>query len=65
MRERDRQLSAKSQDLEAAKKAAIDADERVLKIWAEMKKSKEAERRKRGAGDDTAGPEAKKARLRA
>lgn len=44
VRERDRQLSAKSQDLEVAKKAAIDADERVLKIWAEMKS-----KRRRGA----------------
>jgi hypothetical protein len=34
-----------------------------MKIWTEMKKSKESEQRKRGAGDGAIGSEAKKAKL--
>lgn len=58
---KDEQLAEKTQQLEAAKTAASDADERVMKIWTEMKKSKESEQRKRG--DGAIGSEAKKAKL--
>jgi myosin heavy subunit len=62
---KDEQLAEKTQQLEAAKTAASDADERVMKIWTEMKKSKESEQRKRGAGDGAGaiGSEAKKAKF--
>ncbi|KAF3033300.1 hypothetical protein E8E11_003847 [Didymella keratinophila] len=63
IKKKDEQLAEKDQQSRAAKKAAADADERVLKIWAEMKKSKESEQRKRGAGGNASGSEAKKTKL--
>lgn len=43
-------------------KEAETAKEQVIKIWATMKKAKEVDERKRKAGSDAAGVEAKKAR---
>lgn len=52
----------KEKQLQVTKDAAADADQRLAKIWTEMKKLKEAERRKRSASDGPAGVESKKAR---
>ena len=58
-----RESKEKDQKLGVAQREAATAKEQVMKIWAEMKKSKEAEPRKRGACSDAAGSEAKKAKV--
>ncbi|KAJ8115429.1 hypothetical protein OPT61_g2922 [Boeremia exigua] len=58
--ENSRQLVENARRLEAAEKAAADAEDRVLRIWTEMKKVKDVGGSKRDSGDSTSDTQSKK-----
>ncbi len=49
--EKDQLLAEQTRRLQAAEQAAADADERVLKIWTEMKRARDSEDNKRKADE--------------
>ncbi|KAH6633283.1 hypothetical protein C7974DRAFT_168665 [Boeremia exigua] len=62
-KQNDQQLAEKSKQLEAAQKEAVNADERVMKIWAEMKRTKATENGKRKGSENPSTAQAKKLKL--